>query len=81
MNENYDRLLVPINTDGQNNGCQSPFKLEIALSNEIRMVQNLKSYTLAELLISVAGIARSFHIMGMVCAIVTSQILYKKELI
>ena len=82
MNQSHENSLIPItsiNKDGTS-AC-SPFKLEIKLSMDSYIVQNLKNYTIADMLIDVAGIARAFHFMGMVLAIFTSKILYRKELI
>ena len=75
VSDNYERIVVP------RNETTSPIKLEIRLSKETHVVQNLKSSTLADLLIALGGISRSFYIMGMVCATAVSKILYKRALI
>ena len=60
---------------------KSPIKFEIMMSMDSYVVQNFKTQTLADLLIDISGIARSFYFIGMLCAIVTSKILYQRDLI
>lgn len=75
ISDNYERIVRPRTL------YQSPVKMEIKLSKETYVVQNLSSNTLADLLIALAGISRSFYFMGMVFATAVSKILYKRALI
>ena len=59
---------------------QSPFKLEIGLSENAEVVQAFDNYTFIDLLIALGGISRSFYIMGMVCAHSVAKLLYRKAL-
>ncbi len=43
--------------------------------------QNPNMKTVADLLVAVGGISRSFYIIGMVCAHFVAKLLYKKALI
>ena len=83
VNDNFEKIVKPPKhvSDSDSDDWKQPIKLEIKLSKDAFVVQNLKSFTLADLLIALGGISRSFYLMGMVCATFASKILYKKALI
>ena len=51
------------------------------MSMDSYAVQNFKTQTVADLIIDISGIARAFYFIGMFCSIVTSKILYRRDLI
>ena len=89
VSENFDRTLqvqldktiISEEDNISQKVWQSPFTLEISLSKDAYVIQNLYSFTLTNLLIDLGGISRSFYILGMVCAHFVSKVLYRKALI
>ena len=51
------------------------------LSNSSYIVQNFTKFTLADYLIGLGGISRSFYLMGMIFATAAAKLLYKQALI
>ena len=51
------------------------------LSKDSHVVQNFSKFTLADYLIGLGGISRSFYLMGMVVATAASKLLYKQAMI
>lgn len=82
VNSNVKRTLYPrAASNAQDQPWQSPFKFEIELSQEAYVVESLKTFKLADLLIALGGISRSFYIFGLVCSHFVAKMLYRKALI
>lgn len=75
VNDSYERMLR------NRELLDSPFQLDIILSKDTYIVHNFKTFTLADLLIALGGISRSFYILGMLCATAVSKVLFKRALI
>ena len=87
VNESSERIIKPIrkrfssDEDKIDEKLESPFKLEIMLSKDSHVVQNFSKFTLADYLIGLGGISRSFYLMGMVIATAASKLFYKQAMI
>ena len=87
VNDSFERIIKPTrkrfsSDEGQVDlNLESPFKLEIMLSQNSHVVQNFSKFTLADYLIGLGGISRSFYIMGMVVATAASKLFYKQAMI
>lgn len=75
INESFDRTYTrsALNT--------TVIEVEIQLSQDAHVVQNFKNYSLADLLVELGGMSRSFYFIGMFCAHFVSKMIYRKSLI
>ena len=62
-------------------GVVSPFRLEIALSSNAYIVQSLKTYTMADILVVLGGMSRSLYVIGLVCSHFVAKIEFRRQLI
>ena len=81
MNESFEKSIKLLKGEMSSEELLPPIKVEIMLSKDSYIVQNLKNYTLADFLIALGGISRSFYFIGLICASFASKLLYKKALI
>ena len=75
MEEETDELEL------ESQAWHKPIVVEFSLSSECLVLQSHTSYTFADLLVALGGISRSLYILGMVCAHIVAQILFKRALI
>ena len=73
------KMLHPRSFDSKT--WQSPFQIEIKISDEALIVQNLRSATLIGLLIGFGGLNRSFYFIGMILAHSVAKMMYQRALI
>ena len=62
-------------------GTESPFRLEITLSSNAYIVQSLKSYTMADILVALGGGSNSLYVIGLLCSHFVAKIEYRRQLI
>ena len=65
----------------QEEGAQSPFRLEISLSSNAYIVQSLKAYTMADILVVLGGVSNSLYVIGLLCSHFVAKIEFRRQLI